>query len=117
MSDVVGDTAGGAAGDLVRIRLHGSGRPDLGQEQPPVDRSRGMIRGHVQGDAHLAVGDLARGAGVLPRHTRRGVSVLEEPVSSKTSAVGRIAFSVLQASRARTCAGSHGLVVMKWAKA
>ncbi|CAM5734062.1 hypothetical protein SHIRM173S_08295 [Streptomyces hirsutus] len=42
---------------------------------------------------------------------------LRKPVSSKISAFGRIAASIFQASRARTCAGSHGLVVTKWARA
>ncbi len=45
------------------------------------------------------------------------VPSLRKPVSSKTSTVGRTAASIFQASRARTCAGSHRLVVMKWARA
>lgn len=38
-------------------------------------------------------------------------------MSSKMSADGRIAVSILQATLARTCAGSQGLVVTKLASA
>ncbi|MFD4944841.1 hypothetical protein ACFVYE_40815 [Streptomyces sp. NPDC058239] len=49
MPDTVGDLARGAAGDLVRVGLRRPGRPSLGQEQPPVDRRKGVLRGQVLG--------------------------------------------------------------------
>lgn len=73
-----GNPAAAAAGDLVRIGLRRVGIPGCGQEQPPVDGRGGTVIGQVQRDAHLAFGDLARGAGVLPRHTRRGIPVLQK---------------------------------------
>ncbi len=78
VSDVGGDAALGAAGHLARIGLGRGGIPALGQEQTPVDSSRRVVGGQVQGHPGLTVGDLARGAGVLPGHTCRSVPVLEE---------------------------------------
>jgi hypothetical protein len=52
--------------------------PGLGQVERPVDEGV-TVPGHVGGeDADLAVGDLARRAGVLPRHAARGLALLEE---------------------------------------
>ncbi len=42
---------------------------------------------------------------------------LRKPVSSMISAVGFSSLCILHASRARTCAGSHGLAVTKCASA
>lgn len=67
------------AGHLGRIGLGRGGIPAPGQEQTPVHRCRGAVGSQVKRDSGLAVGDLARGAGVLPGHTRRRVPVLEEP--------------------------------------
>jgi hypothetical protein len=65
-----------------RTTLAGSAFGEAGSQlsgrKPPVDRCRGAVAGHVQRESGLAVGDLAGGAGVLPGHAGRGVSVLEE---------------------------------------
>ena len=50
------------------------------------------------------------------RHAAESPS-LRKPVASMISAVGLITCCILHARRARTCAASHGLVVMKWARA
>lgn len=78
MPDVLGNAARGAACKLVRVRFRRGGIPGRVQEQPPVHGRRGMVTGQMERDAHLTVGDLASSPGVLPRHTRRGVSVLQE---------------------------------------
>lgn len=78
MAHVRRDAAPLAAGHLAGIGQWRGGIPALGEEQPPVDRRRRGVGGQVQGHARLAVGDLARGAGVLPRYTGRRVAVLEE---------------------------------------
>ena len=53
-------------------------RPGLRQIQRPVDEGVAVAR-HIGGeDADLAVGDLARRAGVLPRHAARRLALLEK---------------------------------------
>ena len=52
--------------------------PGLGQVEPPVDEGM-ALGGHIGGeDADLAVGDLARRAGVLPADAARRLALLEE---------------------------------------
>jgi hypothetical protein len=61
---------GGQAGRIVG--------PGLGQVQSPVDEGV-AVPGHVGGeDPDLAVGDLARRAGVLAGHAAGGLALLEE---------------------------------------
>jgi hypothetical protein len=73
------DGARPTSGHLGRLGLRRGGIPALGQEQTPVHRRRGAVGRQMQRNPGLTVGDLARGAGVLPRHTRGCVPVLEEP--------------------------------------
>ncbi len=48
VAELRGDATGFAPGDLVRIRF-GRGRvPARGEEQPPVDRRRGVVPGQVK---------------------------------------------------------------------
>ncbi len=73
------DAAAFPARDLDRVGLIRDRVPGLGQEQTPVDRRGRVVAGQVRRHPDLAVGDLARGAGVLPRHACGGDPVLEEP--------------------------------------
>lgn len=76
-----------------------------------------MIAGQVQLDAHLAVGDLTRSAGVLPRHTRRGVPVLEEAsvVDDQRFRADRLVYP--RGQPGPYMRRTYGLEVMKWARA
>jgi len=53
-------------------------RPGLGQIERPVDEGVAVARRIGRKDADLAVGDLARRAGVLTSDAARGLALLEK---------------------------------------
>jgi hypothetical protein len=57
---------------------HGGIVPALGQEQPPVERTRGLLGHGVDRHAKLAVGDLPERARVLALHPHRPAAVFGE---------------------------------------
>ncbi len=64
--------------DMRRFQAFASVRPFLRQIKRPVDESMAMAR-HICGEhADLAVGDLARRASVLPRHSARRPALLQK---------------------------------------
>src|SRR4051812_50177189 len=73
----------GREGNLLRHVRRGPARrivgPGLGQIQRPVDKGMPLARDIGRKYANLAVGDLARRAGVLPSHTAGGLALLQEP--------------------------------------